>query len=98
MRERKYYVYISTNKNNEVLYVGISNSMIRRSWEHKSKVYDNSFTEKYNINKMVYYEIWGDVKQAIFREKQIKNLLRKKKIDLINKVNPSWVDVTDVIE
>ena len=72
--------------------------MIRRSWEHKSKVYDNSFTEKYNINKMVYYEIWGDVKQAIFREKQIKNLLRKKKIDLINKVNPSWVDVMDMIE
>ena len=98
MIERKYFTYIATNKNQSAFYVGVSNSLIRRAWEHKSKYYDNSFTEKYNIDKIVYYEIWGDVYQAIAREKQLKNLLRQKKIDLINKMNPAWIDLVEEIE
>lgn len=95
MNQRSYFVYIATNKDNKVLYVGVTNSLIRRSGEHKNGFFENSFTKKYNINKIVYYEIWGDINQAIFREKQVKNLLRQKKIDLINNFNCYWNDLMD---
>ena len=87
-----------TNKNNTVLYTGVTNSLSRRGYEHKTKQsFYNSFTKKYNINKLVYYEIYNDITIAITREKQIKAGSRKKKIELINKINPEWKDLYDEI-
>ena len=81
-----------TNKNNTVLYTGMTNNLLRRSWEHKSKLYA-SFTKRYNITKLVYYETFNNPTDAIKREKQIKAGSRKKKIELINKLNPGWEDL-----
>ena len=88
------YVYIMTNKNNSVIYTGMTNNLIRRVYEHKEKMIDG-FTKKYNCTKLVYYEIFNDPYNAIAREKQIKAGSRKKKIDLINAVNPEWKDLYD---
>ncbi len=84
-----YYVYILSNKVNTVLYVGITNSLQRRIYEHKHKLFDG-FTKKYNVNKLVYFEETADVLDAIAREKQLKHWARAKKDDLINKFNPTW--------
>ncbi len=91
---KQHYVYIMTNKNNSVLYTGMTNNLIRRVYEHKEKIIDG-FTKKYNCTKLVYYEIFNDSYNAIAREKQIKAGSRKKKIDLINAVNPEWKDLYD---
>ena len=90
--ERQYYVYIMTNKTNTVLYTGMTNDLVRRVWEHKEKLI-KGFTGRYNITKLVYYEIFGTAYDAIAREKQIKGGSRKKKLDLIKKVNPHWKDL-----
>jgi len=95
MNEQKYYIYIATNKNNTVLYTGVTKSLIKRGWEHKNKVHKNSFTAKYNICKIVYYEVFDYIQDAIMREKQVKNLIRKKKIELIEKENKSWNDLIE---
>jgi putative endonuclease len=79
MFEKYYYVYIMTNKNNSVLYTGVTNDLMRRASEHKVKQI-KGFTEKYNINKLVYFEHFNDINSAILREKQIKSGSRKKKI------------------
>ena len=92
-QEKFYYVYIMTNKTNKVLYVGMSSNLLDRDDKHKNKFYKNSFTDKYNVNKLVYYETYSDVYLAIGREKQIKNLVRRKKIELIKKYNPKWQDL-----
>jgi len=84
--ENQYFVYIMTNKDNNVLYTGITNDLKRRAYEHKEKLIAG-FTDKYNVNKLVYYEISGNVESAILREKQIKAGSRKKKNELINKIN-----------
>ena len=89
-----YYVYILTNSTNKVLYTGITNNLERRLEEHKSKVKPNSFTSKYNVHKLVYYEHTTDVESAISREKQIKGGARAKKIALIEKANPIWKDLS----
>ena len=90
---RKYYcVYIITNNRNTVLYTGVTGELIGRIFHHKNKSV-SSFSSKYNINKLVYYEIYEDVNQAIAREKQIKGGSRKKKIELVNKKNPDWKDL-----
>jgi putative endonuclease len=81
-----------TNKRNTVLYTGVTNDLRRRVYQHKEKKAD-SFTSKYNINKLVYYELSEDVRSAISREKQIKAGSRAKKIALINKKNPDWQDL-----
>ena len=94
--EKQYYVYILTNKNNSVLYTGVTNNLKRRVYEHKEKLVPG-FTEKYNIVKLVYYEICEDVNSAISREKKIKGGSRQKKIDLINGMNPEWRDLYDEI-
>jgi putative endonuclease len=91
---KQYYVYIMTNKNISVLYTGMTNSLIRRVYEHKEKIIAG-FTKKYNCTKIVYYEIFNDPYNAIAREKQIKAGSRKKKIDLINAMNPEWKDLYD---
>ena len=93
MQDQKYYIYIATNKNNTVLYTGVTKSLIKREEEHKRKLNKDSFTAKYNINKIVYYEVFDYIQDAITREKQIKNLLRKKKIELIEKENKNWDDI-----
>jgi len=87
-----YYVYIMTNKGNSVLYTGVTNNLKRRGYEHKKKLV-SSFTRKYNVNKLVYYEIFTDIKNAITREKQIKSGSRRKKIALIEGKNPEWRDL-----
>ena len=89
---KDYYVYILTNFNNTVLYTGVTNNLIRRVYEHKEKLAD-SFTKKYNINKLVYYEVFNDIEFAIEREKQIKGGSRKKKIELIDCFNKDWEDL-----
>jgi len=89
---KDYYVYILTNFNNTVLYTGVTNNLIRRVYEHKEKLAD-SFTKKYNINKLVYYEVFNDIEFAITREKQIKGGSRKKKIELIDGFNKDWEDL-----
>lgn len=79
---REGYVYILSNKNNDVLYVGVTSDIVKRIWEHKNKVTDG-FTSRYNVTKLVYYECYNDIETAIVREKQIKGGSRKKKIDLV---------------
>ncbi|MBI2475429.1 GIY-YIG nuclease family protein [Candidatus Uhrbacteria bacterium] len=96
MVERQYYVYIMTNFRNTVLYVGVTNNLVRRVFEHKGKLVDG-FTKKYNIIKLVYYEIGNDVHEALLREKHIKGGSRQKKIDLIASRNPEWVDLFEEI-
>jgi len=81
-----------TNKNNTVLYTGVTNDLKRRVYEHKEKIGCN-FTKRYNINKLVYYEIFDKIENAIIREKQIKDGSRNKKKELINHINPKWNDL-----
>ncbi len=85
-----------TNKNNTVLYTGVTNNLIRRVCEHKEKL-TKGFTSKYNVNKLVYFEETNSIDSAIKREKQIKAGSRQKKIDLINFLNPEWKDLYDDI-
>jgi putative endonuclease len=93
---KMYYVYIMTNWNNEVLYIGVTNDIARRAFEHKEKLVEG-FTKKYNISKLVYVESCEDVRDAIAREKQLKGGSRKKKIDLIIADNPEWIDLSDTL-
>jgi putative endonuclease len=81
-----------TNKSG-TLYVGMTNDIKKRVYEHKNKLIAG-FTKKYNINRLIYFEVFGDAYSAIAREKTIKGWLRKKKIDLINKANPDWKDLS----
>ena len=90
---KDYYVYIMTNKS-KTLYTGMTNNLNRRVYEHKNKLIEG-FTKKYNINKLVYYEMFNNPEDAIRREKQIKGWTRKKKIDLIESINPEWKDLSD---
>lgn len=88
-----YYVYILTNHSYTVLYIGITKDLIRRVYEHKQHIDPNSFTAKYNVTKLVYYEHTTDVKVAIEREKQLKSWSRKKKDELIDRMNPERKDL-----
>jgi putative endonuclease len=82
-----------TNWNNKVLYVGVTNDLIRRISEHKSKVV-KGFTQKYNLTKLVYFEEFRNINDAIENEKKIKGWLRIKKDELVNQVNPNWEDLS----
>jgi putative endonuclease len=88
------YVYILTNRGNSVLYVGVTTDLIKRSYHHKRK-YLNGFTKRYNLNKLVYYELFVDIVSARTRERQIKGWKRKKKTSLIEAMNPKWEDLYD---
>ena len=92
-----YYVYILTNKYCTVLYVGITNDLIRRIYEHKHHLDKNSFTAKYNLSRLVYFEETSDVRAAIEREKQIKSWKRERKTELIMSKNPKWEDLSKQI-
>lgn len=91
---RAYYVYIMTNKKNGTLYTGVTNNLERRVYEHKHKLVPG-FTSKYNLTRLAYFEDTNDITIAIAREKQIKGWLRKKKIILIESMNPEWNDLSE---
>ena len=93
----KYYVYILTNKNHTVLYIGVTNDLIRRVYEHKNHLDKESFTAKYKMTKLVYFEEITDVRAAIEWEKQMKSWPRHRKIGLIFQKNPTWSDLYNTI-
>ena len=90
--DRQYYIYIMTNTRNTVLYTGVTSDIKRRVYEHKEKLV-GGFTRKYNITKLVYYELFNEVHDAISREKQIKGGSRQQKIQLISSMNNRWLDL-----
>jgi putative endonuclease len=89
---KQYYVYILRNFSG-TFYIGVTNNLVKRVWEHKNKLVEG-FTKKYNIDKLIYFEIFHDPETAIEREKQLKNWSRKKKIILIAKTNPKFVEIS----
>ncbi len=92
---KSYYVYIVTNKS-RTLYTGVTNNLERRVYEHKNKLIDG-FTKRYNVTKLLYFEAFSDIRDAIAREKQIKAGSRKKKLDLVKQMNPEWKDLYDTM-
>ena len=90
---KTYYIYLITNWNNKVLYIGVTNNLERRIYQHKNKLI-KGFTEKYNINKLVYFEQSSDINSAITREKEIKKWRREKKNSLIESTNKKWQDLS----
>jgi putative endonuclease len=94
---RQGFIYILTNKNNTTFYTGVTNNLKKRVWEHKHKVV-RGFSSRYNLEKLVYFEVFDTVEQAIMREKQIKAGSRRKKVELINKINSEWKDLYETIE
>ena len=89
---REYFVYILTNWNNKVMYVGVTNDLKRRVYEHQQGLLEG-FTKKYNVHKLVYFELCGEVTDAISREKQIKRWTRAKKNALVESKNPNWEEI-----
>ena len=92
MEEKTYYIYAMTNWNNEVLYIGMTSNLEKRLYEHKQKLVEG-FTEKYNVNKLVYFETTNCAQSAVERERQLKGWTRKKKDQLIEAVNPHWEEL-----
>ena len=92
MRNMYYHVYILANKTNSAVYIGVTNDLMRRLWEHRNDVIDG-FTKTYHVHKLVYYETFSDVQYAIAREKQLKGWRRAKKNVLIESKNPTWADL-----
>ena len=90
----QYFVYILSNKYNTTIYIGVTSDLEIRVLQHKRKEY-KGFTSKYNVDKLVYYEIFNDINEAIAREKQLKNWKREWKNALIEKENPKWLDLSD---
>ncbi|TAK60932.1 MAG: GIY-YIG nuclease family protein [Bacteroidetes bacterium] len=93
MQLKSYFVYMMSNQKNGTLYTGVTNNLERRVYEHKNKL-NPSFTAKYDLTRLIYYEETNDITMAIAREKQIKGWLRKKKIALIESINPEWKDLS----
>jgi putative endonuclease len=94
--QRDFYVYIMTNRSYTTLYTGVTNDLDRRVYEHKHKLI-KGFTRQYNVCLLLYYEVSSDAWSAIEREKQIKGWTRQKKIALIERMNPSWYDLSEAI-
>ncbi|MDP3042855.1 MAG: GIY-YIG nuclease family protein [bacterium] len=92
-QEKCYYVYIMASKRNGTIYIGVTNNLFSRSFQHKLKENPKSFTAKYNVTRLVYYESYGYIQYAIQREKQLKKWNRQWKIELIEKENPAWRDL-----
>ena len=89
-----YYVYMLTNQHSNVLYIGVTNNLVRRVYEHRHHLVDG-FTKRYHVDKLVYYETTSDIAAAITREKQLKGWTRAKKNWLITKENPNWSDLSE---
>jgi len=96
--ERGSSIYFMTNKNRTTLYLGVTSSLVKRVSEHRSHFYKGSFTDKYNLELIVFYEFHSTIGEAISREKQVKKWNRAKKDALINELNPEWVDLWGEIE
>jgi putative endonuclease len=96
--ERGGCVYILTNFTHSVLYIGVTSDLYFRVMEHKEKIYPNSFTAKYNCSKLVYFEQFSTIEDAIGKEKQLKNWKREWKLNLINSINPLWNDLFLTLE
>ena len=96
MSQRQYYLYIMTTENHTALYTGVTNDLLRRVWEHREGV-GGGFTSRYQVGKLVYYEVYEDPESANYREKQIKAGPRRKKVELIESMNPAWKDLYDDI-
>jgi putative endonuclease len=97
-RDYNFWIYIVTNRNHSVLYIGVTNRLSRRTWEHREGV-KAGFASKYQCKKLVYYEHHGDIGDAIARESQLKKWSRAKKIRLLNRMNPAWNDLgADVLQ
>jgi putative endonuclease len=98
MRDYDFWIYIVTNRNDSVLYIGITNSLSRRVWEHRNGTAAN-FSAAYQCKKLIYYEHYSNVHEALARESQLKKWSRAKKVALINRLNPSWFDLgADVLQ
>lgn len=95
--QHKYYVYIMASKRNGTLYVGVTNKIGRRAFQHKTNQNQKKFTARYNIRTLVYIEIYDYIESAIAREKQLKSWPRKNKIKLIESTNPNWDDIFDYL-
>ncbi len=93
MKNKCYFVYIMTNKNHTTLYIGVTNDLCRRIFEHKGHLVKDSFTERYNLEYCIYYEEFSSIDLAIQREKELKKWNRQKKEELINKKNPEWKEI-----
>ena len=91
---KQYFVYILASKNNKVIYIGITDDLVGRVWQHKNDIVE-SFTKRYQVHKLVYYEIIEDVMEAILREKRMKKWKRQWKNNVINEFNPNWDDLYD---
>ena len=92
----RYFVYIMASKRNGTLYVGVTNNLVRRAYEHREGMIEG-FTKKYNVKSLVYYEIHQEINEAILREKRVKKWIREWKIKLIEEMNPDWRDLFDDI-
>ena len=90
---KQYYVYMMASFK-QVLYIGVTNDLRRRVYQHKTKAHPNSFTARYNVNRLVYFEAFNDIKDALAREKQLKSWRREKKIALLEAENQNWRDLT----
>ncbi len=90
---KQYYVYIMASYR-QTLYIGVTNDLQRRVYQHKNKINPNSFTSRYNINRLVYYETFNDIQDALAREKQLKSFRREKKVSLLVSENPNWQDLS----
>ena len=97
MNDRDYYVYILSNEHKNVLYIGVTNDLVRRVYEHKMHLDKNSFTARYNVTRLIYYEHCNEAESAIAREKQLKSWSRKRKEMLIATINPKWEELYDRI-
>jgi putative endonuclease len=89
---KQYFVYILASKRNGTLYIGVTNNLIKRVYEHKTDLVDG-FTKKYRVHNLIYYEIYNSIDDAIVREKRLKKWKRQWKIELIEKNNPEWMDL-----
>ena len=96
-KKMQYYVYILTNKTGTTMYIGVTKDLVRRMYEHKHKLDPNSFTAKYDVHKLVYYEYTTDIRAALEREKQLKGWNRARKNKLVETRNPSWQDLYESI-
>jgi putative endonuclease len=91
-------VYIMTNQWNTTLYTGVTSDLRKRNFQHKNKIFKGNFSSKYNLSKLVYFESFHNIEDAIVREKQIKSGSRAKKIALVEKLNPQWIDLGEEVD